>query len=109
KRSSPLYDGNMNIEAWYQTDVGLKRESNQDFYLVEPELGLYIVADGMGGHKGGEVASEMAVTVVKSHVVQASSQVPTPDANTILTEAYRKASRAIYDRSSQDANLRGMA
>jgi serine/threonine protein phosphatase PrpC len=51
----------MEFDVWAKTDVGLKREINQDTILVDPELHLFIVADGMGGHKGGEVASALAV------------------------------------------------
>ncbi len=47
------------------TDVGLKREGNEDSFTVDDELGLYIVADGMGGHAAGEVASRMAVDLIK--------------------------------------------
>lgn len=46
------------------TDVGRKRKHNEDNYLVDPELGLYVVADGMGGHAAGEVASALAVRTI---------------------------------------------
>lgn len=46
------------------TDVGMKREGNEDFFHIEESLGLYIVADGMGGHLAGEVASQVAVNTI---------------------------------------------
>ncbi|MFV2071267.1 MAG: Stp1/IreP family PP2C-type Ser/Thr phosphatase [Thermoanaerobaculales bacterium] len=48
------------IEAWGTTDVGMKRRLNEDVFLIDDTLGLYLVADGMGGHAAGEVASRMA-------------------------------------------------
>ena len=50
-----------NKSAYGVTDVGLQRDSNQDSFLVHPGMGIYIVADGMGGHNAGEVASQNAV------------------------------------------------
>jgi protein phosphatase len=47
------------------SDVGRKREHNEDSYLVDEDLGLYIVADGMGGHQGGDHASRMCVEVLR--------------------------------------------
>ena len=51
----------MKITASGKTDTGLRKETNEDTFLLEPESGLFMVADGMGGHNAGEVASRMAV------------------------------------------------
>ena len=51
-----------------RTDVGKVREHNEDCFCVNPELGLYVVADGMGGHASGEVASEIAVTTIEQQI-----------------------------------------
>lgn len=58
-----------------RTDVGKIREHNEDSYCVNQDLGLYVVADGMGGHASGEVASEIAVTAIEHQIKQGDSLV----------------------------------
>jgi protein phosphatase len=56
------------VVAWARSDVGRKREHNEDSLLADEALGLFVVADGMGGHQGGERASRMAVEVLRGRI-----------------------------------------
>src|SRR5262245_65665099 len=58
----------MRIIGWGATDVGRKRNHNEDSYLCNNDLALYAVADGMGGHLGGERASRMAVEILEREI-----------------------------------------
>ncbi len=82
------------------TDTGLVRRNNQDHLLAAETL--FAVADGMGGHAGGEVASRVAVEALRSEF---ESRPRTSDA---LLDSVREANRAVYARSQQDTELRGM-
>lgn len=97
----------MNFDFYAETDVGLRREINQDSILVDSELRLFVVADGMGGHKGGEVASGIAIEAVREIFVQKSQGRFTP--KDLVEEAYREASRRIHHRATVESpDLMGM-
>jgi len=98
----------MRFEVFAETDVGLRREINQDSILVDHELCLYIVADGMGGHRGGEVASLLAVQTMQQHIRKVLSTDPIV-AKALLIEAYREASAKIHHKSTVESpDLMGM-
>lgn len=86
------------LAAGGASDVGRVRSVNQDSWVIGD--GLWAVADGMGGHQGGEVASRMAIDSFQAHMLE-----PTSDA---VVEAAQQANAAVHQRSSQDAKLRGM-
>ena len=91
------------------TDIGRKREVNQDYvYVTDTPVGhvpnLFVVADGMGGHKAGDFASKYAVQVLEEHVRNHSGMGP----ELIITDAVREANRKIVEKAKQDTGLEGM-
>jgi protein phosphatase len=64
--------------AWGLTDVGRKRLHNEDSYLINIELATFIVADGMGGHAHGELASRMAVEIIEEEIFRQRRRKPSP-------------------------------
>lgn len=103
----PLDSSEMQIDVWCKTDKGLRRESNQDSFLINRDLGLFVVADGMGGHSGGEVASSMAVEI-SEEVVRGLKPRGHGARETVL-KIYEESCHRIYDRAAQQApQLSGM-
>jgi protein phosphatase len=87
----------MNVSVGAASDIGQVREGNEDSYLVIAPL--YAVADGMGGHRGGEVASNLALETVQQLFEQRTGT---------LAEQVEQANRAVYERSQQDRSVSGM-
>ncbi|MCU0625882.1 MAG: Stp1/IreP family PP2C-type Ser/Thr phosphatase [Gemmatimonadaceae bacterium] len=91
------------------THVGMVRSGNEDALHAEADAvrGLYMVADGMGGHAAGEVASAMAIELIIGSLRRAAAQ-PIHDLGAVLTEAVREANRAIYQRTLEETDKQGM-
>ncbi len=106
----------MQIAAVGETDVGRERQLNEDYFLVDTELGLYVVCDGMGGHAAGEIASKTAATHVQS-LLRAKKdelfkvdrgELPLERAAQLLREAIEDASQTIFRMGQAEKGKKGM-
>ena len=96
------------IVAYGKTDVGRKRSGNQDSLLINDRLMLYAIADGMGGHKGGEIASSLCLEVLESAVSKMVERNTDFKVAPFLKEGASLASMRIHERASMDDGLKGM-
>lgn len=108
------------VSSAVASDAGLRREANEDAFCVRPDLGLYLVADGMGGHAAGEVASRLASDAVEAFIddtktADSNRTWPFPydpalslDGNR-LKAALRLANRRLAAAVDRDPALKGMA
>jgi serine/threonine protein phosphatase PrpC len=108
------------LQASGISDTGRQRESNEDYFAMDSDLGLYIIADGMGGHSAGEVASKVAVEVIQKNItnwikkdILEDELFDFPDTtlsrmgNYILS-SIKLANRVIYEMSSEYNEYKGM-
>ena len=87
----------MSLASWAKTEIGLVRSSNQDAVGCFPEHGLFVVADGMGGHANGELASRMAVDSLRDHVESYPAPGPAE-----LAVAVQEANARIFDAGHRE-------
>ena len=110
----------MRITSCGMTDVGIKRTNNEDNYLINDELNLFVVCDGMGGHVGGEFASAIAVNTVEEVLTSIEIQPdgqgfdPTEHDSPVelmrekLRYAIRLAGKRIYEKAEEEPEYKGM-
>lgn len=101
------------MEAFAKSDVGKARDMNQDFYYIPKEedtLKVCILADGMGGYKGGEIASRLATTTALSYI-QSNFEKISHEKEEILKlikSSMEYANMVVYEKSKEDKELEGM-
>lgn len=99
----------MKFDVWGQTDVGLKRQSNQDSILVDRELKLFIVADGMGGHEGGDIASDLAVRTTQEIVGSYNVTGKPISPEELIRKCFKESSARIFHKGHVESpELMGM-
>lgn len=100
------------MEVFAKSDVGKMRDMNQDYFYIskqEDTLQLYIIADGMGGYKGGEIASRLAVETSKNYIINNFASVRTrEDILKLIKDAIEYANLTIYEKSKQMPDLENM-
>jgi PPM family protein phosphatase len=92
------------VEAYGLSDLGCVRSNNEDYYLMAPNIGLYVLADGMGGAAAGERASKLAAEKVWEVVYNAGAN-PGMD---LLADAFEQANQCVISEAALDAALDGM-
>lgn len=101
------------MEAFVKTDVGKLRDINEDYYYIsnpEDEIQVFILADGMGGYNGGEVASRLATTTALSYIKSNFQNIPKEkeDILNLIKSAMEYANMVVYEKSNEDKELEGM-
>ncbi len=101
------------IKAYAKSDIGRVREINQDYYYISDsidELQLYILADGMGGYNGGEIASNLAIQSAKSYIENNFKQIE-KDKDSIIqlvASSMEYANMLVFEKSKENKELEGM-
>ena len=100
------------VYAIAQTDPGRRRKQNEDSYLLLEKEGVFVVADGMGGHRGGQIASKLAVKTIgdafEKKTFEAKEHVDLPLVASELARSMQMANAAIHEEASAQADLKGM-
>ncbi len=101
------------MKAFASTDIGKAREINQDYFEIpekQEELPLFILADGMGGYNGGEIASKLAANAAKSYINNNFEQTPKDRINLqeLIKSAIEYANMVVYEKATSNEELANM-
>ena len=101
------------VIAYAKSDIGKAREMNQDAYYISDSLSdvkIYLLADGMGGYKGGEIASKLAIKCTKSYIENNFKETPKDRESLIqlIASSMEYANMVVYEKSKEDKELEGM-
>ena len=101
------------IKAYAKSDLGKVREMNQDYYYISnslDEVQLYLLADGMGGYNGGEIASKLAVQTAKNYIENNFKEIEKDRDSIIqlLGSSMEYANMVVYEKSKENQELQGM-
>ncbi len=100
------------IQAFGLTDVGHVRDNNEDFWAELPDFNFFVLADGMGGHRAGEVAAEEAVTTICSEIQRMLSSNEKPltfeEMHGVVNLAIENTNAAVFQKSQSLPELKGM-
>lgn len=101
------------IKAYAKTDIGKVREINQDYYYISDsldEVQLYMLADGMGGYKGGEIASKLAIQSAKSYIENNFKEIEKDKESIIqlVASSMEYANMVVYEKAKSEEELEGM-
>ena len=101
------------MKCFAKTDLGKARELNEDSYYIpteENELRIYMLADGMGGYNGGEIASKLAIDSARKYLTNNFNTIPHDRINIeeLVRSSMEYANMVVYEESKKDENLQGM-